>query len=128
VHAGPRVSLLLPNRNNAPVLNLVLGRLAETATYSDVEVVVVDRGSRDASRDILRRRRGAGCSRRFRLVEKACVQLGADASVETAGWVERTVRLLLIDRRVGAVTAKGTRPAVLRGRRSSRPTPASAGA
>jgi len=122
---GPRVSLLLPNRNNAPVLDLVLERLAQTTTYPDVEVVVVDDGSTDDSRTILRRWRDAGRFPRFQLVEKensgvvetlnralatatgeVCVQLDADASLETPGWVERMLGLLQADPRVGVVTAK----------------------
>lgn len=119
------MSLLLPNRDNAPVLDLVLERLAQATTYPDVEVVVVDDGSTDASREILRRWRDAGRFPRFELVEKensgvvdtlnralatatgeVCVQLDADASVETPGWVERMLGLLTLDRRVGVVTAK----------------------
>ena len=122
---SPRVSLLLPNRDNAPVLDLVLGRLAETTTYPDIEVVAVDDGSQDASREILRRWRDSGRFPRFELVEKegsgvvdtlnlalrtavgeVCVQLDADASVETPGWVERMLELLRADPRVGVVTGK----------------------
>src|SRR5215208_2169851 len=67
------VSLLVPNRDNARVLDMVLGRLAD-ATTTDVEVVVV--------------------------------QLDADASVETPGWVERMRAMLETDEAVGLVTAR----------------------
>ena len=55
---APRVSLVMPNRDNAPVLDLVLDRLAENTTYPDVELVVVDDGSTDGSLEIL----GAGAT------------------------------------------------------------------
>jgi glycosyltransferase involved in cell wall biosynthesis len=123
---GPRVSLLLPNYNNARILPLVLDRLAEHTTYPDVEIVVVDDGSTDGSREVLRRWRD---SRAFRgdvqLHEKphsgavdalnaalhaatgeVCVQLDSDASVETPRWLERMLALLTLDERVGVVTAK----------------------
>jgi len=120
-----RVSLLLPNRNNERVLDLVLDRLAATTTYRDLELIAVDDGSTDASREILRRWRDSGRFPEFRLIEKAgsgvvdtlnaaleaatgevCVQLDADASVETPGWTQRMLGLLETDERVGLVTAK----------------------
>ena len=79
---APRVSLVMPNRDNAPLLDLVLDRLAENTTYADVELVVVDDGSTDGSLEILQalarlgplrglqadraraRRRGGGAERR----------------------------------------------------------------
>lgn len=121
----PLVSLLLPNRNNDRVLDLVLGRLAENTTYRRVELIAVDDGSTDASREILRRWRDSDRFPAFRLIEKppsgvvdtlnlalsaasgdVCIQLDADASVETPGWIERMLGLLLIDDRVGVVVAK----------------------
>ncbi len=53
--AQPRVSLLLPNKDNARVLDLVLDRLARHTTYPDVELVAVDDGSSDGSQELLRR-------------------------------------------------------------------------
>ena len=121
----PRVSLLLPNRNNERVLDLVLERLARHTTYPDVEVVAVDDGSTDGSREILRRWRDSGRFARFELLEREhrgvvdtlndglaaatgeiVVQLDADASVETDGWIERMLALLRSDERVGVVVAK----------------------
>lgn len=100
--AAPRVSILLPNRDNEPALDLVLERLATHTTYPDVEVVVVDDGSVDRSREILRRWRDSGRFTRFVLEEREAsgvtatlnrglelatgevvVQMDADASVET---------------------------------------------
>ncbi len=47
----PRVSLLIPNRNNEPALDLVFERLAEHTTHPDFQVVVVDDGSEDGTVD-----------------------------------------------------------------------------
>ena len=122
----PRVSLLMPNRDNAPVLEMVLERLAANSRYDDLELVVVDDGSTDGSREILRRWRDGGrFPGEFRLIEQEpsgvvealnkglaattgefVVQLDADASVETPGWVQRMVDLMQVDPRVGVVTAK----------------------
>ena len=121
----PAVSLIIPNRNNEPALDLVFERLAEHTTYPRVEVVVVDDGSEDASRAILRRWRSSGRFERFvyeerlaagvapalnRCLELAsgelCVQLDADATVETPGWLEKLVAFFVSDQRVGAVSPR----------------------
>jgi GT2 family glycosyltransferase len=123
--SGPLVSLLLPNRNNGPILDHVLERLAENTTYSETEVIVIDDGSSDDSRTILRRWRDAGRFPAFRVIEQdhagviealnnglreaggeLVVQLDADASVETPGWLERIVPFFLSDPQIGVVTAK----------------------
>jgi len=121
----PRVSLLMPNRDNAPLLDLVLGRLAQNTTYPDVELVVVDDGSTDGSQAILRAWRDSGRLPAMRLIERdhsgvvealnaglqaatgdLVVQLDADASIETPGWLERMVAFFTSDERIGAVTGK----------------------
>jgi GT2 family glycosyltransferase len=123
--SGPRVSLLMPNRDNERVLDLVLGRLAAHTSYHDFELVVIDDGSTDASRDIVRRWRDSGELPELRLIEREhggvvealnaglqaatgelVVQLDGDASVETPGWLERMVDFFLSDERIGVVTPK----------------------
>jgi GT2 family glycosyltransferase len=123
---GPPVSLLLPNYNNEGLLGVVLDCLVANTSYPNLEVVVVDDGSTDGSREILRRFRDSGAfGGEVRLIEKAnsgvtdslnmglsaasgeiCVQVDSDATVETPGWVERMLELLLVDERVGVVTGK----------------------
>jgi len=122
---GPRVSLLMPNRDNAGVLDLVLERLATNTGYHDFELIVVDDGSTDGSREILRRWRDSGRFAELRLIEREhggvvealnaglhaatgelVVQLDADASVETQGWLPTMVGFFESDARIGAVTAK----------------------
>src|SRR3954466_1063210 len=67
---APTVTLLLPNRNNEPILDLVLERLRENTTYPSFELVVVDDGSTDDSLAILRRWRDSGAFPSFTLMEK----------------------------------------------------------
>jgi glycosyltransferase involved in cell wall biosynthesis len=121
----PRVSLLIPNRNNEPALDLVFERLAVHTTHPDVEVVVVDDGSDDRSLEILRRWRDSGRFARFVLHEQppsgvvvalnkglelatgeVVVQLDADATVETPGWVETMLAFLRSDERIGVVSPR----------------------
>jgi glycosyltransferase involved in cell wall biosynthesis len=121
----PLVSLLLPNRNNDLILEQCLEGLERHTTHPRVEVIVVDDGSTDASREILRRWREAGRLPGMRVLEQppggvvdalngaleaarghVCVQLDADAVLQTQGWIERMLALLTIDERVGVVTAK----------------------
>ena len=120
----PRVSLLIPNRNNEPALELVLQRLAENTTYPDFELVFVDDGSDDRSLEILRRWRDSDRFARFTLHEQPpsgvvvalnkglelatgdmVVQLDADATVETPGWLERMLTLFEDDA-VGVVSPR----------------------
>lgn len=119
----PPVTLLLPNRDNARVLDLTLERLLEHTTYPNFELVVVDDGSTDESLPILRRWRDARRFRELTLIERdhggvvealnaglaaaageLIVQLDGDATVETPGWLERMVDLHQSDPRIGVVT------------------------
>jgi glycosyltransferase involved in cell wall biosynthesis len=121
----PRVTLLLPNRDNAPVLDLVLDRLATNTRYENFELLVVDDGSTDGSLEILRRWRDSERLPELHLIERAhsgvvdalnaglsaatgelVVQLDGDASIETEGWLGRMVAFFLSDERIGVVTAK----------------------
>ena len=123
--ALPRVSLLMPNRDNVKVLDMVLDRLATNTDYPDFELIVVDDGSTDGSLEILRRWRDSGRFAELRLIEREhsgvvqtlnaglaaatgllVVQLDADASLETAGWLQKMTAFFLSDERIGAVTAK----------------------
>ncbi|HLM27070.1 MAG TPA: glycosyltransferase family 2 protein [Thermoleophilaceae bacterium] len=119
------MTLLLPNRNNAGVLDLVLDRLAANTDYPDLELLVVDDGSTDGSQELLRRWRDSGRFSELRLIEREhsgvvdtlnaglraargelVVQLDGDASVETPGWLDRMVAFFATDDRVGVVTGK----------------------
>ncbi len=125
--SSPRVSLLMPNRNNAWALEHVLGRLADNTSYPDVELVVVDDGSTDGSRELLRLWRDGGRFPDFKLIEREhdddgvvgalnqglaaasgelVVQLDADASIETPGWLERMIGFFGSDDRIGVLTGK----------------------
>ncbi len=125
MNRGPSVSLLVPNKDNASVLALTLERLAANTTYEDFELIVVDDGSSDGSREILRRARD---ERPFanltyeeqepsgvvvtlnRCLELAsgeiCVQLDADATVETPGWLEKLLGFFQSDERIGVVSPR----------------------
>ena len=121
----PSVALTLPNMNNEPVLDLFFARLRKNTTYSNIEVVVVDDGSTDASVPILRRWRDSGAFPRFTLIEQEnrgvihafnralsaveseiVVRLDGDATVETPGWLERMLAFYLTDERIGVVVAQ----------------------
>ena len=123
--SNPRVSLLMPNRDNAPVLDLVLDRLAANTRYPNVELLVVDDGSTDGSLEILRRWRDSGALPELELIEREhsgvvdalnagleaatgelVVQLDGDASMETPGWLGRMVDFFVSDERIGVVTGK----------------------
>ena len=119
----PPVSLLMPNRNYAGVLDLALTRLAERTTYPNFELIVVDDGSTDSSRQILRRWRDSGRFRAFTLIEaehsgvqgslnraaqvasgELLMQMDVDATVEETGWLERMVAFQQSDPKVAVVT------------------------
>ena len=123
--AIPRVSLLMPVRNRAHLLDRVLERLAENTIYPDVELVAVDDRSEDASRAVLDRwaasgriddmrvlaNPGAGAISALNTALQAatgefCVQLDDDVTVETYGWIEQLVEFMEVDELVGVVTAK----------------------
>lgn len=96
----PPVTLLLPNRNNGPVLDLVMSRLVQNTTYPDFEVVVVDDGSTDESLSILRRWRDSAAFSAFTLIERehgGVVEalnagLGAAAGSSWCSWTETQLR------------------------------------
>ena len=122
---SPRVSLLLPNMNNGPILDEFFEKLARHTTYPDFEICVVDDGSTDDSVEILRRWRDSGRFPAFQLAEQenrgviaACnrtiemaggeifVRLDGDATIETPGWLELMLDLHATSDLVGMVVAK----------------------
>jgi GT2 family glycosyltransferase len=119
------VSLIVPNRNNEPVLDLFLEKLATHTTYPDFELIVVDDGSTDRSVAVLERWRASGRFERFTLLRKPgtgivdtlnlalehaageiVVRLDGDATLESPGWLERMLALHDADERVGIVTGR----------------------
>jgi GT2 family glycosyltransferase len=121
----PSVSILMPNMNNALVLEDVLTKLAENTTYPDVEIVISDDGSTDDSLSILRRWRDSGRWSSFKLLERehagiiptlqagfdACegemiARIDGDTTVETRGWLEQMLAFHALDERVGITVGK----------------------
>src|SRR5206468_3885216 len=64
------VSLIVPNRNNEPVLDLFLEKLAAHTTHADFELIFVDDGSTDRSLEVLERWRASKRFKRFTLLRK----------------------------------------------------------
>jgi glycosyltransferase involved in cell wall biosynthesis len=119
------ISLLMPNRDNERILEHTLERLAANTTYEDFELIVVDDGSTDGSRQILRRWHDERRFANFTLEEQPpsgvvvalnrclalasgeiCVQLDADASIETPGWLEKLLRFFESDEKIGVVSPR----------------------
>jgi GT2 family glycosyltransferase len=120
------VSLILPNRNNAPVLDLFFERLVANTTHPVRELIVVDDGSTDRSVAALERWRDSGrlpapleLIRQpprgiIEALNRACerasgdviVRLDGDATIETRGWLERMLALRAVSERVGVVAGK----------------------
>lgn len=116
-------SLVMPNRDNGWILDRTLDRLEGNTAGADYELIVVDDGSTDDSREVLSRwrsrlpelsvieREHSGVADALNAGLEAAsgevvVQLDADATVETPGWLERMVAFLDSDAKVGAVTAR----------------------
>jgi GT2 family glycosyltransferase len=118
----PSVSLVLPNRNNQPVLDLFFATLERNTQLGRLELIVVDDGSTDRSTAVLRRWRDKGVFGSFALLERpqrgiveslneACehasgeviVRLDGDATIETPGWLDRLLAMRAVSDRVGVV-------------------------
>jgi GT2 family glycosyltransferase len=119
------VSLVVPNMNNGPALDVFFETLERNTTYRDIELVVVDDGSTDSSVERLRRWKASGRFPAFTLVEREhsgiidtlntalehvrgelIVRMDGDATVETPGWLERMIRLHDLDESVGVVAGR----------------------
>jgi GT2 family glycosyltransferase len=119
----------MPNRNNGGILDQTLSKLAGNTSYPNFELIVVDDGSTDSSRQILRRWRESGRFRALTVIEsehrgvqaslnaaaaaaqgELVAQMDGDATLESPGWLERMVGFIDSDPRVGVVT-----PAVIFG-------------
>ena len=116
----------MPVHDRGHLLQQVLDRLAENTTYDNVELIAVDDGSTDGSAETLRRFAASGRFPSVNVIEhkpargaiaalnaalgaatgELCVQLDDDVSIETPGWIERMLELMLIDEAVGVVNAK----------------------
>jgi O-antigen biosynthesis protein len=121
----PPVSLLMPNKNNEPVLDLFLEKLRDHTPGGGFELIVVDDGSTDRSVEILRRWRDSGALPALKLIERdssgiietlnaglaeasgeIVVRLDGDATIETPGWLDRMLAFYGSDERVGVVVGK----------------------
>jgi GT2 family glycosyltransferase len=107
------------------VLDLFFERLDANTDHRDFELIVVDDGSTDRSRQILRRWRDSGRFPDFKLIERepsgvieslnaalavatgeVIVRLDGDATIETHGWLGRMLDFHASDDRIGVVGAK----------------------
>lgn len=119
------VTLLLPNYNNAPVLDLFFKKLIKNTTYEDYELVVVDDGSTDSSLKILERWQRSGMIERMRIIRnehhgvvrtlntglryakgKYICRLDGDAVIETSNWLQKMLFFMKTDSEIGMVVAK----------------------
>jgi glycosyltransferase involved in cell wall biosynthesis len=122
---GGTVSLIVPNRNNEPVLDRFLETLARNTPAPEFELIVVDDGSTDRGVAILERWRASGRFRTFELVRKQgsgivdtlnlglerasgeiVVRLDGDATLESPGWLERMLAFFGSDDRIGVLTGR----------------------
>ena len=119
------VSLVVPNMNNGPALDVFFRTLERNTTYRNIELLVVDDGSTDSSLRVLRRWRASGRFSAFTLIEREhsgiidtlneglayvkgelVVRMDGDATVETPGWLEKMMRLHALDEVVGVVAGR----------------------
>ena len=107
------------------MLDLFFERLDANTDHRDFELIVVDDGSTDRSRQLLRRWRDSGRFPDFKLIERepsgvieslnaalaeatgeVIVRLDGDATIETPGWLGRMLDFHASDERIGVVGAK----------------------
>jgi GT2 family glycosyltransferase len=121
----PPVSLILPNKNNDPVLDLFFERLDANTDHRDFELIVVDDGSTDRSRAILQRWGDSGRFPSFNVIERepsgvieslnaalavasgeVVVRLDGDATIETPGWLGTMLDFHRSDPAIGVTVAR----------------------
>ena len=107
------------------MLDLFFERLDRNTDHRDFELIVVDDGSTDRSREVLRRWRDSGRFPSFDLIEReqsgvveslnvaleratgeVIVRLDGDATIETPGWLGRMLDFHASDDRVGVIGPK----------------------
>ncbi len=107
------------------MLDLFFERLDRNTDHRDFELIVVDDGSTDRSREILRRWRDSGRFPDFQLIEReqrgvveslnaalerasgeVIVRLDGDATIETPGWLGRMLDFHSSDERIGVLGPK----------------------
>lgn len=114
---GPSVSVVVPSRDDAPLLDRCLTALA-AQTVPPVQVVVVDNASRDDTADVARRH-GATCLHEATTGIWAAAATGYDAavgdviarcdadSVPPPDWIEHLAATFAADPGLAAVTGPG---------------------
>ena len=116
----PLVSAIVVNWNGADCLEACLGSLL-SQTWSALEIIVVDNGSSDGSRELLRARYGSritliespvnlgfagGNNLAIRAAKGAYVALLNNDAVASPGWIEALVEAAEADPRIGMCASK----------------------